>query len=149
MRSSDRKDSVKQNENSILQEHVTEASLISFAVSSRERREKPRCLFSFARPVAGLTPPGQGVGRATSCGGVEGFKSGEDLKSCPFLSPSADYPTSFGRCGRKPVLVHASEGGCLDSFLFVHVDATARESRFTSTNEFDSLAVASKLRKKE
>ena len=61
-------DSVKQNENSSLLEGVTEASLISFAGSSREREMivegemvKSRCLFSFVHPGTGLRPPGVGV----------------------------------------------------------------------------------------
>ena len=50
--------SVKQNENFSFQEHVTEASLISFAGALKGKRGKSRCLFSFVQPEKDLTPPG-------------------------------------------------------------------------------------------
>ena len=84
-----------------------------------------------------LTPPGaRSVSRMTARGVMEEFKNGEDLRSCPFLSPSealrtVTRPTS-GRRGFRPVPFHASEGGCLD-FVCLYVDATTRASRLAST----------------
>ena len=66
-----------------------------------------------------------GVGRLTARGIMEGFNNGEDHKSCPCLSlsvtpRSVTQPTS-GRRGFRPVPVHVTEGGCLDTYS-LHID---------------------------
>ena len=144
---------------------ITEASLMPFSVASRDRWGKSRCLFpSRARPGS-ETAGRQGVGRLTARRVVQGFKSGEDLKACPFLSffrDSADVirPTLRHR-GIRPVQIHSRAGGCLDSFC-LHADALAMEGRLASTTcsgacfqdhvvqtNLISLAVVSKWGEKE
>ena len=74
MRTSDRGDLIKQNENSAIQEHVTEASLASFAGALRESRGEPRCLFSFRAPEQINTARRQDVDRLTAHRAVDGLR---------------------------------------------------------------------------
>ena len=78
MRTSNRGDSVKQSENSAIQEHVTEASLISLLGRGRLEGEVGKVemfVFPCAPQDGSETVGGQGVGRMTARGVLEGFKN--------------------------------------------------------------------------
>ena len=78
---SDRGDSVEQIEKSALQEHATEASLISFARRRRRGGESRDVRFPLRALERIWHQAGQVVGRVTGRGVVEGFEDEEDVEA--------------------------------------------------------------------
>ena len=134
LRTSERGDSVKQNENSVLQENAIEARLISSAGASRERRGKSRCLFFFACPGTGLKPSGVGVSAALPQAVREGVQERRRPRILPVSEPLRDldgYPADIWTPRFQTRSGPRDGGRILDSFC-PHVDAAARGSRLAS-----------------